>query len=153
MNFKVNAPSAVQTPPQTSATKTQATASQTVVEAGKLSTQDQLDLQLKHEKTKNMIVGIATIGGMLGGAGTMLTARSTSGMLVGMGIMGLGLMSGRIANGKDVASGTVAFVGAGAAIGIGTAVGAVTKKPLVGGIVAGAAIMGVLALSKSLEEK
>ena len=67
--------------------------------------------------------------------------------------MGLGLMSGRIASGKDIGSGLTAYVGGAAALGVGAAVGVITKKPLVGGLVTGAAVLGVIALSKSLEEK
>ncbi|MEZ0368534.1 MAG: hypothetical protein ACAI44_05525 [Candidatus Sericytochromatia bacterium] len=117
-----------------------------------LLSEDQLMLQHKQSNIKNAVVGIATIGGMLGGAGTMLMAKSTTGMAVGMGIMGLGLLSGRIANGKDIGSGAVAFVGAGASLGIGVAIGAAIKQPLVGAAIAGAGILGTLALSKALKE-
>lgn len=113
---------------------------------------DQLRLQAKRNDTKNLIVGISTIGGLAGGCLTMLAAKTTTGRLIGMGIMGAGLMSGRIAEGKNIGEGAVAFVGAGASIGIGAAVGYATKQPLLGAAVTGVAILGTLALSRSLKE-
>ena len=153
MNIAVTSSAAIQSLPQVDSTAKAAPEKQTVAGSPTLNSDDQLRLQIKHDRTKNMIVGISTITGMVAGAGTMLASRSTTGMMVGMGIMGLGLMSGRIANGKDVGSGVVAYAGGAAAIGIGSAVGFVTKQPLIGGLAAGAAEMGVLALSKSLEAK
>lgn len=153
MNIQVNTSAPVQTLPKADSAAKAAPEKQTIAESPTLNTEDQLRLQMKHQQTKNIIVGVSTITGMMAGAGTMLASRSTTGMMVGMGIMGLGLMSGRIADGKDVGSGVVAYVGGAAAIGVGAAVGFVTKKPLIGGLAAGAAVLGVVALSKSLEGK
>ncbi|PIQ28538.1 hypothetical protein COW36_12810 [bacterium (Candidatus Blackallbacteria) CG17_big_fil_post_rev_8_21_14_2_50_48_46] len=121
-------------------------------EAVTQSNLDALDLQMQHKKTKDLLVGLGTIGGLLGGGYTMLASKSVTGMAVGMGIMGSGLMLSRIVDGKDIGSGAVAFVGGGASIGVGLAVGAITKKPLLGALATGAAVVGVLAISKALKE-
>lgn len=145
----------IQTSPIQTATKPQAkAAAQSAAQPITMADADQLSLSKmqRDHKIKNAVVGISTIGGLAGGAGMMLMSKSTTGMMIGMGIMGAGLLSGRIAEGKNIGEGAVAFLGAGASIGIGAAVGKLSGQPLVGGVVAGACILGTLALSRSLKQ-